>query len=197
MTSSPFRPLDDVTENSKWRIRKDRPRVVIEMCWPFFAIFLRFWVIRLFSLTWKIPISGEILGVLGTPFTQKWFKVVKTPKRHFLGPDHVFWAIIRVCTIFRLTCRLVEEKKNELKTSQNRYISPLCGAAPLWGGDPKFFWETVLDDVIKHPKAHFDILKGFWATRVRILPFPIYKLYGSYYVVDADAPHGDDVTSGV
>ena len=122
MTSSPFRPLDDVTENSKWRIRKERPRVVIEMCWSFFAIFLRFWVIWLFSLTWKIPISGEILGVLGTPFTQKWFKVVKTPKRHFLGPDHVFWAIIRVCTIFRLTCRLVEEKKNELKTSPNRYI---------------------------------------------------------------------------
>ena len=66
--------------------------------------------------------------------------------------------------MFRLTCRLVEEKtkkKNELKTSPNCYISPLRGAAPLWGGDPKISPYVVLDDLIKFPKAHFDISNGF------------------------------------
>ena len=154
MTSSPFRPLDDVTENSQWRIRKDRSRVVIEMCLPFFAIFLRFWVIRLFSLTWKIPISGEILGVLGTPFTQKWFKVVKTPKRHFIGPDHVFWAIIRVCTIFRLTCRLVEEKKWIKNFPKPLYFTPL-------GGRPQIFLGDCPRRRNQAPQSAFRYLEGF------------------------------------
>ena len=70
-----------------------------------------------------------------------------------------------------VTCRLLEEtnknkKKNKKKTPRNPYISPLCGAAPLWGSDPKFVPCVVLDDVIKYPKAHFDISNGFYAMMV-------------------------------
>ena len=64
-----------------------------------------------------------------------------------------------------LTCSPLEEtnkkKKKIKKTPQKPYISPYRGAAPLWGGDPKFFPRGHFDYVIKCPKAHFDISNGF------------------------------------
>ena len=101
ITWSSFRPLDDVIGKQRWRILKERYRFTIEKFWNFCSKFFRFLVIGLFSLTWKIPISGENFGFFGVPFTQKWFKVPKTPKNQFLASQRVFWAITRICISHR------------------------------------------------------------------------------------------------
>ena len=43
MTSSPFRPLDDVIESSKWQILKERTRLPISGLLSLFAYLAPFW----------------------------------------------------------------------------------------------------------------------------------------------------------
>jgi hypothetical protein len=50
-----------------------------------------------------------------------------TPKRHILGPNHIFWYITCLGPTFGLSCGWVA--KNERYT-QKRYILPIRGEAP-------------------------------------------------------------------
>ena len=175
---------------------EEHPRFTIGKFKNFVSIIFHFWVMVLFSLTWETPISGENFWVFWTPFTQKWLTIDQTPQRHFLTPNHAFWAIIRICATSVVSCRLVEEIEKKTKKTYDKlhgkcYISPICGGAPFHCSDPIFGTWDDLDDVMKYPKPHLSISRGFRTTRVGILGPPIGKPIRSYNSVDANAQHGD------
>ena len=128
---------------------------------------------------WKLPIQGQILGVLGVNRGQisifHFITVKITPKRHILALFRVFGAIARQNPSRGLFSMLVREKKIN-KSHTKIYISPLCPEVPRERIFTKLGTNIHLVDIINTYKMYVNLFKGFDFTGGQIFHFSHRKL---------------------
>ena len=109
---------------TRWDIAKRRysiwrPNIVLNLHLDWLSTFLELlgyltldtWSFMFHHFDWKLPIQGQILGILGVNMGQISIFHFITPKRHILARFRVFWAIARQNPSRSLFSTLVREKK--------------------------------------------------------------------------------------
>jgi len=124
--------------------------------WHISRISYRFGVIRHYifgsnCLFW--PILGVFLG-LHTPKCQN--DTFLIPKRVFLTPDRVFWAIVRWNWFTGMGCSFVEESKNKKNKSHSTRICWPRGVSTTHRTQTKFGRAGKLPNFITHAKFQID-----------------------------------------
>ena len=124
---------------------------------------------------WDLPIRGDFGVVLGELCPHFKFFIGETPKRHFLGKNHVVWAINCENRFRRLGCRRSREKKgmeSRFKKAFYGYISRICGDGCT---EPILMTFCILRDtcdVINPATFHPILISGFWLAMLWSLGFP-------------------------
>jgi len=88
------------------------------------------------------------------------------PKRFFITPVGVFWAIVRENQFTGMSCSSVKEKKQKkLKSKKSRRTRICC---PLIGSEPNFGRAGDLPNVITHAKCQINWYKLSLRLRVEV-----------------------------
>jgi len=117
-------PLGGVSLRLCWRNLKERPQ------------FHNHGLLTHFAYTYRLPFATNFR--VNTPKFQNFTFLI--PKRVFLTPDRVFWAIVRENWITGMGCSSVEEYKNKKKLKQRSHSIRICcphvSYRPLIGPKP-------------------------------------------------------------
>jgi hypothetical protein len=116
--------------------------------------------------SWKSLFPPQNDGVLGHNSPNKNFCSCD-PKRHVLGPNHIFWCITCLGPTFGLGCRVAE--KGTRKTVKNRYILRIRGEGPSQPIFTNICTEGLWDNIINCAKFHIDRLRGLGYVGIQIL----------------------------
>ena len=157
-----------IVHSDSYNLRKFRPKIFSTKDFRAQNVFCHF--------CWDLPIRGDFGVVLGELCPHFKFFIGETPKRHFLGKNHVVWAINCENRFRRLGCRRSREKgkgrKSRFKKAQNGYISRICGDGCTEPILMKFGKLRYTCDVINPAEFYLIRFSGFWLAMLWSLGFP-------------------------